>query len=48
MVHEEHTKPLLKLRSYFIVSYLLKYAMAIFLFKAFQNLLPVNIYHVGL
>ena len=47
MVHRtcylEHTKPLFKLSFILTFPDLLEYAMAILMFKAFHNLLPINI-----
>ena len=47
MVHKtcylEHTKPLFKLSFILTFPEFLKYAMVILMFKAFHNLLPINI-----
>ena len=42
----EHTKPLFKLSFFLTFSDLLKYAMSILMFKAFHNLLPINIQNI--
>ena len=50
MVHTtcylEHTKPLFELSFIFTFPDLLEYAMAILMFKAFHNLLPINIQNI--
>ena len=43
----EHTKAFFKLLNIFMFSDLLKYAMSILFFKAFHNLLPVNIQNIS-